>query len=111
MEIKPIANYYKMQTTATSINAKKPVEETGAQVTETRGTDKIDISAEANFKAELSKQSKTYAIKSNEEVSQARISELKLKYQGDSCPISGSDIAAKIISGILGPSVKDLENE
>ena len=107
MEINSIQNYYRTQATANSTNAKKAVEETNIPATDTRGTDKIDISSEASFKAELSKQAKTYASKSNEGIPSERISELKQQYQGDTCPISGSNIAAKIIAGILGPSVKD----
>ncbi|MFB0920117.1 MAG: flagellar biosynthesis anti-sigma factor FlgM [Oscillospiraceae bacterium] len=107
MEIKPIQNYYKTQATANSANTKKTVEESSAPVADTRGADKIDISAEASFKAELGKYARTYAARSTEEASTERISELKQQYQGDTCPISGSDIAAKIISGILGPGAKD----
>lgn len=107
MEIKPIANYYKTQATANSVGAKKTVEESSATAADSRVIDKIDISAEASFKAELSKYAKTYSAKSTEGASPERISELKQQYQGDTCPISGSDIAAKIISGILGPGAKD----
>lgn len=107
MEIKPIANYYKTQATANLTNTKKTIEENGVPAADKRGTDKIDISAEASFKAELGKYAKTYSAKSTEEASPERIAELKQQYEGDSCPISGSDIAAKIISGILGPGAKD----
>ena len=107
MEINSIQNYYRTQAAANSTSAKKTVEESGAQTSDTRGTDTIDISAEASFKSELSKYSRTYAAKSKEAVSSERIEELKQQYQGDTCPISGSDIATKIISGILGPGVKD----
>ena len=107
MEINPIQNYYRMQATTNTTNTKKAVEETTTPATDTRGTDTIDISSEASFKAELSKQAKTYAANNSEEVSSERIAQLKQQYQGDTCPISGSDIAAKIIAGILGPSVKD----
>ena len=107
MEIKPIQNYYKTQAAANSTNTKKTVEEISAPAADTRGTDKIDISSEASFKSELGKYAKTYAAKSTEAASKERISELKQQYQGDTCPISGSDIAAKIISGILGPGAKD----
>ena len=107
MEIKPIANYYKAQATSNAVNAKKTVEENIVTAGDTRGKDKIDISAEASFKAELGKYAKTYSVKCTEEASPERISELKQQYQGDTCPISGSDIAAKIISGILGPGAKD----
>jgi len=107
MEINSIQNYYRTQAAANSTNAKKTSEENSASATETHETDKIDISAEASFKAGLSKYAKTYSAKSSEEASSERISELKQKYQGDSCPISGSDIASKIIAGILGPGVND----
>ena len=105
MKINPIQNYYMTQ--ATTNNTKKTVDESSTQASDTRGTDTIDISAEASFKAELGKYSKTYAAKNADEVSSDRISELKQQYQGDACPISGGDIAAKIIAGILGPSAND----
>ena len=107
MEINSIQNYYRTQAAANSTNTKKITEENSAAAAETRETDKIDISSEASFKAGLSKYAKIYSAKSSEGASSERISELKEKYQGDSCPISGSDIASKIIAGILGPSVND----
>ncbi len=107
MEIKPIANYYKAQAAANTLNTKKTVEENNTPVADARGTDKIDISAEASFKAELGKYAKTYTAKITDGASSERITELKQQYKGGTCPISGSDIAAKIISGILGPGAKD----
>jgi anti-sigma28 factor (negative regulator of flagellin synthesis) len=107
MEISPIQNYYKMQAAANPANAKRTAEDGEAPVSDARTADSIDISAEASFKAELNKMTKTYASKGKEEVSGERIAELKQKYQGDACPISGSDIASKIIAGILGPTTKD----
>ncbi|MEA4894335.1 MAG: hypothetical protein VB064_03635 [Oscillospiraceae bacterium] len=106
MEIKPIQNYIMTQASANSTNTKKPAEEAGEAAADTRGTDKIDISSEASFKADLGKYAKIYSAKGTEKASAERITALKQQYQGDTCPISGSDIAAKIISGILGPAVK-----
>jgi hypothetical protein len=102
MEINSIQNYYRMQTAASPANARKAAEETAAAA-ETRGADKIDISAEASFKAELGKYARTYSAKYGKGASPERIAELKEQYQADACPVSGSDIAAKIVSGILGP--------
>ncbi len=107
MEVNSIQNYYRAQAAATSASAKKTAEDCNTPASDTRGTDTVDISSEASFKAELSRYSRTYAVKNNEKASSERISELKQQYKGDACPISGSDIAAKIIAGILGPSVKD----
>ncbi len=108
MEINPIQNYYRMQTATNSTNTKKAADEPIAAATDTtRGTDTIDISSQASFKAELSKYAKTYAAKNSEGASSERIDALKQQYQGDSCPLSGSDIASRIIAGILGPGVKD----
>ena len=107
MEINSIQNFYRAQAAANTTNTKKTVEDNSTPATETQETDKIDISAEASFKAGLNKYAKTYSAKSSKEASSERISELKQKYQGDACPISGSDIASKIIAGILGPGVGD----
>ncbi len=102
MEINSIQNYYRMQTAASPIGARKAAEETVAAA-ETRGTDKIDLSAEAGFKAELGKYARTYSAKFGKSVSPERIAALKEQYQAEACPVSGSEIAAKIISGIRGP--------
>ena len=107
MEINSIQNYFRTQAATNPSNTKKAVEEINTPAADTSGTDTIDISSEASFKAELSRQAKTYAAKNNEAASSERIAELKQQYQGDVCPISGSNIAAKIIAGILGPGVKD----
>lgn len=107
MEISSIQNYYRSQAAASTSNVKKPGEENSIPATDTRSADTIDISAEASFKAQLNKEAKTYAANSNTEISSERMSELKQQYQGDACPISGSDIAAKIIAGILGPNVPE----
>ena len=107
MEINPIQNYYRMQNATNTTNTKKAVDEPVAPAADARVADTIDISSEASFKAELSKQVKTYAANNSEGVSSERIAALKQQYQGDACPLSGSDIASKIIAGIIGPSVKD----
>jgi len=108
MEINSIQNYYRMQTATNTANAKKtPIEENTTSITEGRTTDTIQISSEASFKSELNTYSKSCAAKNTERVSDERIAELKQKYQGDSCPISSSDIASSIISGILGPKINE----
>lgn len=108
MEINSIQNYYRMQTAATTANSKKtPIEENTTSVTEGRTTDTIEISPEASFKSELNTYTKACASKNAEGVSDERIAQLKQKYKGDSCPISSSDIASSIISGILGPKINE----
>lgn len=107
MEINSVQNYYRMQSAATAGNTRKAADEGSTSAADNRTTDVIDISAEANFKSELGKYSKIYSANSKEVTSSERIAELKQKYQGDTCPISGSDIAGKIISGILGPGAND----
>ena len=102
MEINSIQNYYRMQAAVSPAGARKTAEEAAAAA-ETRGADKIDISAEASFKAELGKYARTYAAKSGKGASPERIEALKQQYQADACPVSGNDIAAKIVSGLLGP--------
>jgi len=107
MEINSIQNYYRMQATANTANAAKktPIEENTTSITEGRTTDTIEISSKASFKSELNTYTKASAAKNNAEVSDERIANLKQQYQGDSCPISSSDIATSIISGILGPGI------
>lgn len=110
MEISSIQNYYMAQTAVNTPNTStvaKAAEESGAQAAETRGTDTIDISSEASFKSDLGKYAKVYSAKNSEGVTSERISQLKQQYQGDACPISGSNIASKIIAGILGPDANN----
>lgn len=107
MEIRSIHQLYQMQAGAVPANFKKTAEDSGAQVADSRGTDTVDISSDASFKVQLSKKAKAYAAENNDKVTDERIAELKRSYQGDACPISGSEIAAKIIAGIVGPDGKD----
>lgn len=106
MEIKNIQNYYKVQA-ANAQNLKRTAEENNTPAAGSRAADTVDISAEASFKAEMSKKARANAVNGSEKTSGARIAELKQKYQGDTCPVSGSDIAKKIIDCVLGQDSKD----
>lgn len=102
MEINAINNYLRVSPAVTSGRASRPAAEAAAtQAAETRA-DKVDLSSGASFKAQLGAYAKTYAAKSTEPASAERISELKRQYQGDACPVSGTDIACAVMKYSLG---------
>lgn len=105
MEINSIQNYYRLQNAANTGRVKRMPEESASLTSsESYGTDKVAISSEASFKAELSSFAKVYATKNKQEVSPERIEELKMAYKDDNCPVSGRDIASSIIKSTFGTS-------
>lgn len=69
---------------------------------EKAGSDIVHVNKDSFYKAsqksELTSYSKDIAQGSREQ----RISELKVKYQGDACPVSSSDIADAMVRNICG---------
>lgn len=103
MDIKPIQHNYRLQNVAnTGRVVKKAAEEFSGSASEMYGKDKIAISSEASFKAELYSCAKAYACKNRQPVPEERIEELKKQYAGDNCPVSGHDIASAVIRNIFG---------
>lgn len=100
MEINNIKNFFRLQNTVDPTRVNKTAAELKSETFEPRGKDRVAISPEANFKAELSSYAKVYA--KNLEVSSERLEELKAAYAGDNCPVSGRDIAASVIRHVLG---------
>lgn len=72
-----------------------------AAASETRA-DKVDLSSQAGFKAQLGAYAKIYAAEASKPASPERINQLKQQYQGDACPVSGTDIASAVLKYTLG---------
>ena len=72
--------------------------------TERIGSDTITISPKASFQAKLDVETKKYAAteKADCGIAPARMEQLKNAYQGDHCPVSGSDIASSILKQVCG---------
>jgi len=102
MEINSIQNFYRLQNSTNTGRAKKTAEESTYAPSETHGTDKINISSEASFKAELSTYAKVSSSQNAQNVSAERIEKLKEAYKGDNTPVSGRDIASAIIKYTFG---------
>ncbi len=106
MEIKSIFDASKLYQKNNAIN--KPTSnstqnpETNTSVAAT--TDTVSFSSEASFKSNLNSVMKDYAIQSKvtESVNHSKVDELKLKYSGDNCPVSGTEIADAMINKICG---------
>lgn len=102
MDINAIQNYMRVQPAAgASARPVRPVQETAAVAADSR-IDKVNISSEASFRAQLGAQARTYSAKAAEPASAERISQLKAQYEGDSCPVRGADIASAIMKYSLG---------
>ena len=102
MEINSIKNYYRLQNSANTGRVKRNADESASAPSETYGTDKINISSEASFKAELSSYAKVGSSQNAQCVSAERIEKLKEAYKGDNTPVSGRDIASAIIKNTFG---------
>lgn len=105
MDINSVQNYYRIQSAVGTGRVSRPNAETAPAEVERSRTDKIDISSEASFKAQLSAYAKSYSAQSNQTASNERISQLKRQYQGDACPVSGRDIASAVMQYTLGAAV------
>ena len=102
MEINSIQNYYRLQNSANTGRMKKVADESTFSPSESHGKDKVNISSEGSFKAELSTYAKVYSSQNKQNTSAERIEELKEAYKGDNCPVSGRDIASAIIKYTFG---------
>ena len=105
MEINAIQNYMRVQPAVTTGRAVRPAADVAAAAETTR-SDKVDFSSQASFKAQLGASAKQYAMQSTETASAERISQLKQQYQGDACPVSGTDIASAIMKYTIGGAIK-----
>ena len=106
MEIKSIYDIQQLITKPSSRNTFLKSANSIITAKESSGFDTIDISPNASFQVKLDAQTKRYSeiSKQNSTVSQAKLSELKAKYEGDNCPLSGYDIANAILRNVCGHS-------
>ena len=75
-----------------------------AEAGKENGVDEVKISPEAAFRSQLEAASRPYTRKMAEEASAQRLESLKEKYQGDSCPVQGMDVARAMLSRVWGTS-------
>ncbi len=104
MDINKIQRYMSVSPSLSTGRAARPVAESAASsaaAAETRA-DKVDLSSQASFKAQLGAYAKIYAAEASKPASPARINQLKQQYQGDTCPASGTDIASAVLKYTLG---------
>ena len=97
MEINGINNYLRISQPAAQRSIVRPAAETRA--------DKVAFSSEGSFKAQLGTYARAFAAESGKAASAERINRLKQQYQGDSCPVSGADIASAVLKYSLGAAV------
>lgn len=102
MDINAIQNYMRVQPAVTTGRPVRATSDAAAAAAAETRVDKADFSSQASFKAQLGAYAKTYAASSAEPASAERITQLKAQYQGDSCPVSGTDIASAIMKYSLG---------
>ena len=104
MDIKAIYDIQTLQSkTNTRAISTKPTDAISMS-RETLGVDTVSISPSASFQARLDTKTKAYSVtaRSDNEMSAARMECLKIQYQGDCCPITGSDVASKMLRQICG---------
>jgi len=101
VDINSIRNYY----TRNNVNSvyTKDVNVKGSEATtKAANTDVVDFGAKGTEKTVYEKAVMNYKVAYNKPADSERIKELKEKYQGDTCPISSSEIAGAIISNVIG---------
>lgn len=106
MKIYSTSEPYSYQSMATAGHAVQKTEQMQGGTKETGG-DTVAISSRGAFQARLEAETRRYAAaaRHNADVSGARLEELKLKYQGDSCPVSGMDVTRAMLERVCGPRV------
>ncbi len=101
MSIKGVGDAYRIQT-ANSIQRKNEKSEVGSSGESKNNFDRVDISSQAMFRAQVASAGKSFANAASEQVSAQRISALAQKYAGESCPVEGGAIAESMIARIIG---------
>ncbi|WP_099205320.1 hypothetical protein [Scatolibacter rhodanostii] len=107
MEIKGIYETYHLHSTPIRTHAPQKAEESMSVKKNTDNVDIVNISPQGSFQSKIEAAMEKYSVaaKTRAEVSAERIADLKIKYQGDSCPVSGADVAAAILQKICGNSI------
>ena len=104
MEIKSIYDIQKRLAVPSSRSTHVKIEESISVRKEPVNLDTINISPNASFQSKLDMETKKYSAlaKQSPTTSSERISQIKAQYQGDCCPISGSDVASAILNQVYG---------
>lgn len=64
--------------------------------------DTIELSSSATFRSQLDSAKRSLVKKVSADISAERIAELKIKYQGNRCPVPGERVAGAILNRVLG---------
>lgn len=105
MEIKSIREAYQMRSAAALGGYNRMAQRTDSLTAEkeTGAQDTVAFSANASFRARLDVEVKKYAAAEMPAAASAeRIASLRTQYSGDSCPVSGAEIASAVLGGVFG---------
>lgn len=105
MEIKGIRESCRSLNTAALSGYSRMMQRTEAAQAEksTGAQDTVTLSADASFKSFLATEVRKFsAAGETEGASAERIASLRQQYAGDSCPVSGTDVAAAMLNSVFG---------
>lgn len=102
MEIKSIYSQYAIKPEKYTGKSNDASGGTPAIGKENNSVDMIELSPNATLQTQLAVEKKAAARSFHAELSDARVAALRLKYQGDNCPVSGSDVAEAMMKRVLG---------
>jgi len=102
MEIRRIYTNYMHNSEKCKNKPAKTTDDNSSSGKGSNNVDMIEISSDATFKSQLESAKKSCAQAVRTEVSPERINELKNKYQGNRCPVTGESVARSIVSRVLG---------
>ena len=104
MDINGIHKIYQIQSKITQSGISPKVSDSTQTTKNSQNNDKVQISSQGSFHAKLQAETKKYAaqVQHNTTLSADRIAQLKLKYQGDACPVSGEDVAKALLEKVCG---------
>lgn len=110
MDIKGIHGAYKFHSHSLQNRPSQKVDGVSAAQNQT-SQDTIQISSQASFQSKMdTAMEKVAADKQFSQSSSAKIAALKIKYQGDSCSVSGDAIARAILNKVCGDKGQEGEN-
>ncbi len=103
MDINSVRNHY-IRNSVSSVYTKDVNVKSADSVAKSATGDAVvvDFGTKGTEKSVYDKAVMNYKVAYNKPTDAARIKELKEKYQGDSCPISSSEIAGAIMGNVIG---------
>lgn len=104
MEIKGLYSHYRVPSAQTAGKAGRAGGHFAAEMKDTAKMDTVDISPDAALKGKVAAASREYAARIERGVPAERIAALRVKYQGDACPVSGAEVADAILARVFDPT-------